>query len=309
MATEITTWAELAAISSGLSGDYVLMNDLSSSDTGYSTYASSSANSGAGWDPLGDSSTLFTGTFDGGNHTISDLYISRSGENYIGLFGYTNGATIENIGIVNCDITGHSYVGGLIGSQFLGDIINSFSSGSLISSGIYCGGLIGFERGSVSNSYSTCSITGNSYVGGLIGFMNRAGEIILSSYSDGSISGSSNVGGFIGYVSSGTQTNCFWDTVTSGQATSAGSEIGKTTTQMQTLSTFSAWDIVGVTSKADGYANHSYVWNIVDGSTYPFLSWEYIESTGWTGKIMGVTNPAKVIGIDVANISKVMGVS
>ena len=68
-----------------------------------------------------------------------------------------------------------------------------------------------------------------------------------------------------------------------------GGGTGKTTAQMQSIETYSAWDIVAVSSKADGYANHSYTWNIVNGSSYPFLSWEYTEgeapsdSCTWNG--------------------------
>lgn len=80
---QITTPAELASISSylgsGNSGVYFeLMNDI---DLNVSPY-----NSGSGWTPLGTSSSYFYGHFDGGGHTISNLYISRSGT-YQGLFG------------------------------------------------------------------------------------------------------------------------------------------------------------------------------------------------------------------------------
>jgi len=68
----------------------------------------------------------------------------------------------------------------------------------------------------------------------------------------------------------GTVSDSFWDTKTSGQATSAGGT-GKTTAEMQDIATFSAWDIITVTS---GQTNPAYTWNIVDGGTYPFLSWE-----------------------------------
>ena len=89
---QITSWQQLAEVNDDLSASYILMNDLNSSTTGYDTYASSSANGGAGWIPLGaDVSSIFTGDFDGQNHTISDLYILRS-DTYTGLFGVTNNA-------------------------------------------------------------------------------------------------------------------------------------------------------------------------------------------------------------------------
>ena len=99
------------------------------------------------------------------------------------------------------------------------------------------------DEGAVSNSYSTGSVTGNDYVGGLVGFN---GYAVI---------------------------NSFWDIETSGQATSAGGT-GKTTAQMQDISTFSGagWNIIAVANPDT--RNLSYIWNIVDKQTYPFLSWE-----------------------------------
>jgi len=124
---EIETWAQLNETRDNLSASYILMNDLDSSSTGYDTYASSSANSGAGWNAV----STFTGIFDGGNHTISDLYISRDGIDNQGLFGYTHGATISNVGLVNCNITGGDDAGTLIGYVLSSTITNSYSTGNL----------------------------------------------------------------------------------------------------------------------------------------------------------------------------------
>jgi hypothetical protein len=74
-------------------------------------------------------------------------------------------------------------------------------------------------------------------------------------------------------VSYGTASNCFWDTDASGQTTSAGGT-GKTTAQMKTIAMFSGagWNIVAVANP--GTRAPSYIWNIIDGQTYPFLSWQ-----------------------------------
>ena len=107
------------------------------------------------------------------------------------------------------------------------------------------GGLVGFNSGTVSNSYSTGSVTGShEYVGGLAG----------DNYH-------------------GTVSNSFWDTETSGQSTSDGGT-GKTTEEMQDIDTFSGatWDIVAVVNSST--RNPVYLWNIVDDEIYPFLSWE-----------------------------------
>ena len=82
--------------------------------------------------------------------------------------------------------------------------------------------------------------------------------------------GSSSVGGLVGNGSSKNVTACFWDTQTSGQATSAGGT-GKTTAEMQTAKTFldAGWDFVGET--ANGTED---IWWILEGKDYPRLWWE-----------------------------------
>jgi hypothetical protein len=123
----------------------------------------------------------------------------------------------------------------------------------------------------VSNSYSTGSVSGNSEIGGLVG--DNEGTV-SNSYSTGNVTGSSSVGGLVG-ENWDTVANSFWDTQTSGQATSDGGT-GKNTTEMHDIATFSgaAWDIVGVANPS--MRNPSYIWNIVDDLTYPFLSWQPI---------------------------------
>ena len=96
---------------------------------------------------------------------------------------------------------------------------------------------------------------------------------LSDSYSTGSVTGTGYVGGLVGRNDLSTVSNSFWDTETSGQATSAGGT-GKTTAEMQDIATFSGagWDIIAVADPST--RNPSYTWNIVNGVTYPFLSWE-----------------------------------
>jgi hypothetical protein len=164
-------------------------------------------------------------------------------------------------------VTGNKYVGGLVGHQDCGIVSNSYSTVSVTSGGPFIGGLVGHNCGGpVSNSYSTGSVTGRSYVGGLVA--DNSGTV-SNSYSTGSVTGTSHVGGLVA-TNYGTVSDSFWDIETSGQATSAGG-IGKNTEEMQYIATFSAWNIIEVTS---GQTNPTYTWNIVNGVTYPFLSWQ-----------------------------------
>ena len=239
---EIRTWYDLDAVRDKLGGRYLLMNDLDSTTEGYEELASPIANDGKGWQPIGTQDNPFTGTVDGQGYEIRDLFSNHPGEMYVGLFGVVHErGVVQNIGVVNADVTGYGGVGGLVGDNE-GTVSNSYSTGNVTGTG-WVGGLVGANLGTVSNSYSTGSVTGDSSVGGLVGDN-------LATVSDS-----------------------FWDTLTSGQATSAGGT-GKTTVEMQDIATFSgaAWNIVAVANP--GTRNPSYIWNIVNGVTYPFLSWQ-----------------------------------
>jgi hypothetical protein len=269
---EIQTWYDLDAVRNNLAGNYILMNDLNSTTAGYEELASPTANEGKGWHPIigtgGD--PPFTGTFDGQGYEIRDLFINLPGIGYVGLFSIVGeGGVVQNVGVMNGNVTSTAYIGGLVGVNF-GTVSNSYFTGS-VSSINWAGGLVGFnsEGATVSNSYSTGSVSSEYGVGGLVGANNGT---VSNSYSTGSVSASGDVGGLVGY-SEGTVSNSFWDVQTSGQVTSAGGT-GKTTAEMKDIATFTGagWNIVAVGSLGD--RNPSYIWNIVTGQIYPFLSWQ-----------------------------------
>jgi len=112
------------------------------------------------------------------------------------------------------------------------------------------------------------TVTGHAYVCGLVG--GNAGTV-SDSYSTGNVTGYSGVGGLVG-VNRAAVSNSFWDMETSGQPTSDGGT-GKITAEMKSIATFSGagWNIIAV---APGSTNTTYIWNIVDDQTYPFLSWQ-----------------------------------
>lgn len=210
---EITTWAELSAINTdetSLAQSYVLKNDLNSSSEGYDTYASSSANEGAGWLPIGNDTDMFKGSFDGGGFTISDLYIDRPSTDFVGLFGYTDDTTcvISDLKLVDVNITGRGSVGALIGTD--GGTISgcSVDGGTVTGGADYIGGLFGYARGTITECWSnvTTSATQDS-VGGLIGRAYYA--TISSSYAKGATSGTYYVGGFVGQHERSTSENCY----------------------------------------------------------------------------------------------------
>ena len=188
-----------------------------------------------------------------------------------GLVGDNNGQSTVSNSCSTGNVSGDWDVGGLVGvNSPTCTISSSYSTGS-VSGNFWVGGLAAYNLGTVSNSYSTGSVTGDQYVGGLVGD-NGSGGSVSNSYSTGSVSGIYDVGGLLGR-NSGAVSDSFWDTETSGEATSDGGT-GKTTGEMQDISTFSGagWDIVAVANP--GTRNTSYIWNTVDDETYPFLSWQ-----------------------------------
>ncbi|MDD5175911.1 MAG: filamentous hemagglutinin N-terminal domain-containing protein [Sterolibacterium sp.] len=291
----------LQAMSTNLAGNYALGNSIDAS-------ATSGWNGAAGFVPIGDFTTRFTGTFDGLGHTISNLNINRPTTDYVGLFGCTDTSSeIRDVGLVGGSIGGANQVGALVGLTY-GSISNSYATSSVSGAGAV-GGLLGQSNNGImfSNNYATGSVSGTQYVGGLIGSNNNAtisnsyatGSVsgtgnyigglvgassgtVNNSYATGSVSGSSPVGGLVG-SSTGTVNNSFWNITTSGQATSAGGT-GLDTTQMQTATNFTGF-IFTTTPGASG--NN---WVIVNGDgslnsagtsgggTYPMLASEYSTS-------------------------------
>ena len=166
---EIRDWYDLDAVRDNLSGNYLLMNDLDSTTGGYMELASETANGGKGWEPIGTSDYGFTGNFNGQGYEIRDLFINRADQDYVGLFAHVswihpieNVGLIENVGVVNADVTGYYRVGVLVGHN-AGIVNNSYSTCSVISGGYYVGGLVGYNDGGfVSNAYSTGNVTGDS---------------------------------------------------------------------------------------------------------------------------------------------------
>lgn len=169
-------------------------------------------NGGAGFDPI----ILFTGQLDGKGFTISDLFINRPTESYVGLIGYINGnVVLKNIAMTGVDITGKSYVGALFGTAGSGDVLdigNCSSAGSVTGVLDHIGGLIGDTwDGTIDDCYSSCTISGRVNVGGLIGY--SIDMTITNCYATGTVTGSgvanSSVGGLIGKLWAGSLTKCY----------------------------------------------------------------------------------------------------
>ncbi len=231
------------------------------------------ASSVANFPTIGNSTTSFNGNYNGQGFLISNLVINRPAQNYIGLFGSTQDGSISNLGLVNASIVGKDYVGSIVGYGLETIISKVFSTGT-ITGHDYVGGLISWaEDGTVGNSYSMVNVNGNSSVAGFIGVNNFC--TLSNSYSIGAVSGASTLGGFISQ-NTGVVTNCFWNTETSGQATSTAGD-GLTTAEMKNLCSYpTTW------------FTSNWTLNSSFNNGYPALAWQGSAhtascSTTWNG--------------------------
>ncbi len=181
------------------------------------------------WQPIGIYYTregtrrtnYFSGSYDGGNHTVSGIFTPAGSSNaysYQGLFGYVYSSsssypiTIQNIGVTNSFIQGYQYVGGVVGyaSGTTTTITNCYNTGSVESSGNQVGGVVGYAAGTktITNCYNTGAVSGSgNYVGGVVG--SSSYTTITNCYNRSTVSGSSYVGGVVGSSSDTTITNCY----------------------------------------------------------------------------------------------------
>jgi hypothetical protein len=186
-----------------------------------------------------------------------------------GLVGANVGGTIANCyasGLVDGGKYGYE-IGGLVGGNWENSIISeSYAAGSVLGEELV-GGLVGYNKNTISNCYACGTVTGNnSSVGGLVGASWRV-STISNCYATGLVEGGDFFGG--GLVGFGWwSTNdvviaSFWNIETSGQSSSAGGT-GKTTAEMQTKNTFTSagWDFT------------TSVWTIKENEDYPRLWWE-----------------------------------
>lgn len=160
----IYTPAQLDAVPNNSSEYWIVMADLDLS--GYQT--------NRGWDGIGNDVAPFQGTIDGNGYTISNLYINYPTGDYRGLFGAMTNATIKNVHIAGCKITGQDYVGGFAGQ--IGDnckISNCSVSGIINGAGNNIGGFTGHNSGQISNCSASVNVSyeGNTTTntGGFVG--------------------------------------------------------------------------------------------------------------------------------------------
>jgi hypothetical protein len=206
---QIATLAQLQEVKDYLSSYFLLMNDIDASATETWNYDITS-NTFFGFEPIGAyNATPFTGSFDGGGFTISNLYINRTTDTGHGFFGYVGGTAkeIKNLTIKDANITTDYYAG----------ILAAYLHGTMTVTNVHVSGII--------------TATGNGQVGGLAGW--NTTSIFSTCSASVSIMRSgiplNQTAGFAAYVSGSTFTSCWTEgsisvsgTATSGNPVTGG---------------------------------------------------------------------------------------
>ena len=270
---------------------------------------------GKGWKPIGDTSTPYTGEFDGRGHTIANLFINRDNANDVGLFGALQSSTVGNLRLTGVNVTGVMGVGALAGRNLGDDSISGIAVSGSVSGASEVGGLAGkndkgtsppatpavavsatggdagglvgeSEDGDIRASYATGAVSGSgSGQGGLVGRL--AGGSIRASFSTGAVSGSgANIGGLVGLASdSPTIANSYWETEASGRAIGVGSDDADGSGAVDGTETETA-GVTGQTtaalrgpSRPPGTPAHAN-WNVsIDGDTTNDDPWDFAWPT------------------------------
>ena len=179
------------------------------------------------WTPIGeyDSAKRYAGTFDGGGHTVSGLYIATSGIKNTGMFGYAKkDSKISNLTLSDSKISGTGdYTGGIAGEAY--DMENCHVTSTVTVSGAkYVGGVSGYQDGTITRcSNAAVVVATGSYVGGVTGHVqSNASAAMTECFNTGSVKGYSAVGGLTGNLYNGGTISACYNTGAVTATASAG---------------------------------------------------------------------------------------
>ena len=183
--TKISTEAQLKAID--LNGDYVLTQDITLSDNE--------------WTPIGTSDRPFTGTLDGGGHTIKGLTVGNGANDNKAFFGFTKGATVKNIGFTSAVVKGHNQAAIVVAQAKSSTLSNIYVSG-VVTGRDHVGTIAGDARDNttITNCVSTAAALSTEHQGGgIAGWTNNSTFSYNIAY--GAVTAPSNgAGGITGMV-------------------------------------------------------------------------------------------------------------
>ena len=288
-------------------------------------------NSGAGWIPIGEGSP-FVATFEGGGHTISNLYIRRTPD--VGLFGVLgSGSTVSGIGLVATSVgaSGYGSAGALAGIGH-GVIEDSFADGLVAGCVDEIGGLVGVNEGSIANSHSAVDVinAGKSHEAAFVVITNLINDLIdiplfissrLACYGSvgglvgdnkGTIAGShstsvvsgltDNLGGLVG-VNSGAITDSYATGSVSGKGfADLGGLVGANEIEGKVITSYATGDVSGqgdnfggLSGVNSGVIAASYAAGSVSGNGYADVG-GLVGDNGFTGVITAAYAEGSVSG-------------
>lgn len=164
------------------------------------------------WTPIGTvinngkDAKPFKGTFDGDGYKITNLKVTGNSNN-AGLFGYVDGAIIQNCNVTG-EVKGFNDVGGIVGNaDGKTQILSCSFRGDVTGEDSYIGGIAGSARGTIKNCYALADVTATEFIaGGIAGYAYHV--TIENCYYGGNVSARNTAGGIAGFVSGSTIKNC-----------------------------------------------------------------------------------------------------
>jgi hypothetical protein len=211
--------------------------------------------------PIGETTNVFTGNFNGNNYRIYNLTINEVANDDIGFFGNACGSNISNIIIEKATVSGRSNVGGIVGHIGCGGVIdNVYINNGTVNGVDAVGGIAGKVNGLsiVSNSTNKLKVTGSSSnIGGIVGSFD--GGTISNSASIGDVEGDQYVGGAVG--NTGTSSNNITNTYATGNVKAstdtAGGFIGRYVTSGSIVSSYALGDVYSTGGIVGGFAGNA----------------------------------------------------
>ena len=262
------------------------------------------------WTPIGRMKadlvhTTFDGNFDGGGHTISNLFIANSSDFSVGLFGFINNATISTLNVSGSITISKASLGGIAGACNYRSIIEYCSSSVDItaSEGVYFGGIVGtMNDGTIQYCYNTGNITSRSsssysYLGGIAGQVGPA--TIIGCYNTGTVQA----------AGTGTGTQYAGGIVGSGGNINFSYNVGKVSAND---STSKIGGLIGSAGKSTAGIENNY-WLEGCGATYDYGDssteiWKKTEAELKGTEVLDLLNSSTAYGIiyeaDTANQNK-----
>jgi len=135
--------------------------------------STSTQNSGAGFTGIGTVSSTFIGSYDGQGYSITGLFMNLPTTNHVGMFNYIHlGAVVKNLNMINADITGQDFVGGIVGYAELNTVLQNLTidTQSSVTGDDYVGGITGeAQNATITDCSSAAAVSGSSAIGGIAG--------------------------------------------------------------------------------------------------------------------------------------------